>query len=321
MNKKNKVSDIFPPSGSIKLLYKNVCEITSIPLALVTSRIIKKYPEKESDNEFTILTAMANELATVPNYDSTKLLNYIFSLVNFDELSDYLDTTIDIKDIINELWCSKSIKSNYSLALQSDISPKEIFNYSPYKEVWFQNVILNNKLHLTNPKDFNDPFDFKFSDLLYENSKDFRVCCFSTQSDNILLYSNYAEKHTGICYIFDPLKLDNQNGPPRIQKVNYYKMLPDFDIQQEVALCLTTKNSAWKYENEYRLFNLKNDYPIPSVDYDFNHSALIGIILGCEMKFKSEVKSILRKSNHKHRLFEAIKTNGSFGIKINEINY
>lgn len=326
----NELYKIFQPQGSIKLLYRGVHEIATIPLSLVTSVIMKQKPMCEQDKEFRILTDFQSDFDR-PGYniDREKCLHYIFDSISFEDIEDFLNIGLDRKNIIAKFWKYKTTHISYTLDLLSDKPPQSLFNYSQLDEIWLKQIVLDNKIYASNPLDFNDPFDCKnYAGNLSEIGK-IGVISFSTENDNILLYSHYAKKHSGICYIYDSALLASsmrQGGSlinPQIQKVRYYKRWPNFDIDNEYALYLTSKNSVWSYENEYRLFCLTNDNKLlSSGHYKFDPSALKGIILGCENNHKDMIIDIIKSSSFYNSiaLYESTKIENSFRIQISQIS-
>ena len=106
-------------------------------------------------------------------------------------------------------------------------------------------------------------------------SKVIGVSCFSTTSDNILMWSHYADKHRGVCIEYDfsllekleninafllpviysierPLlpvdKLDLKNGQDTQESVK--RIMPD------LIRAILTKSEFWGYENEWRFIAL-----------------------------------------------------------------
>jgi hypothetical protein len=168
------------------------------------------------------------------------------------------------------------------------------------------NLLLDSSLWFSNPKDFNDPFDMRFSsdlsfdevlpkDILqlevakyafsklgideeqfldqidkeiehvgfdpkelvnifvYQMFQNMGMCCFSKTYDNILLWSHYAEGHTGVCIEFDQTELN------KMEKTLFFDLdySDDFPIAKE-AIDLRKafrKSECWKYEMEARLLH------------------------------------------------------------------
>lgn len=96
-----------------------------------------------------------------------------------------------------------------------------------------------------------------------------RPCCFNELNDDILLWSRYAQDHTGICLIFKSvnygdnyvLPLDSPHYLP-FWEVNYTNDKPkkvnllDMNNEEEITRIMEfmrTKSKKWKYEKERRL--------------------------------------------------------------------
>ena len=83
------------------------------------------------------------------------------------------------------------------------IKDNEKFYYM-YKEVNKNTIetLINRGVYKNKVENFNDPFDpyfKKYNTILDEELKDIRITCFSTTSNNILLWSHYGNNHKGIC--------------------------------------------------------------------------------------------------------------------------
>jgi hypothetical protein len=171
----------------------------------------------------------------------------------------------------------------------------KLYQYQPISKYTLQNLILK-KIWASNPKFFNDPFEFAVRDnyritddgkvqpFSYEEKKfvaqikaeidNFGVTCFSEREDILLLWSHYSSNHTGMCLTFDI----KDPKPVNLFKVNYDKSFPDIrDYENNDFLkYLTTKGESWKYEQEHRLiFNEGvGHYQFPG--------QLVEITLGCK---------------------------------------
>lgn len=88
---------------------------------------------------------------------------------------------------------------------------------------------------------------------IQNNYKKFRICSFTVNKRNLLLWSHYADSHKGFCVEFDatiqPIFF--------AQKVNYENKLPEVSYPMHgdgtgfgPALI---KSEDWEYENEYRI--------------------------------------------------------------------
>lgn len=192
-------------------------------------------------------------------------------------------------------------------------------------------IIKNKRLKIASIDDFNDPFEFRFA---YEGTNkeleeafknvheyqkhNYRVISFSKDSNNLILWAHYANKHKGILIKFDlnEMKQDGTSFNETTIKVNYtherIKFSADFDLKvnENKALDLFkkinyTKFKKWKYEDEYRTiikFDFKENIPyIPILPKSIKE-----IVLGLNCSWKTEliVKSLLKDMDYKHVLLK-----------------
>ncbi|MHC1756218.1 MAG: DUF2971 domain-containing protein [Methanosarcina sp.] len=122
------------------------------------------------------------------------------------------------------------------------------------------------------------------------------VCCFSKNSNNILMWSHYAHHHKGVCLRFkSKLKegfphLTINSKDVRLFPMNYDIIPPDpinFHNQNEeniqLSKLLSTKSLDWKYEQEYRMFLTEED--AKGNLNKFKKDELEGIILGMRTNY------------------------------------
>jgi hypothetical protein len=128
--------------------------------------------------------------------------------------------------------------------------------------------------------DMNDPFelagvvlpDETLCKVLVDLANETGALCFSRKRDNPLLWSHYADKHRGLCLVFD-IEL----GPKvEVLKIDYVKIKPKLSVEpflravaarregrsltpeerseaKKVVMPLyCTKFEKWRYENEVR---------------------------------------------------------------------
>jgi hypothetical protein len=102
------------------------------------------------------------------------------------------------------------------------------------------------------------------------------IFCLSETNDSVLMWSHYAEKHSGICI---------EMGVPEISnsavKVNYVEELPTLNFfehdQEDLAkLVLLSKQKQWAYEREWRII----DPAFPSGLHRLNKTVVSAIIFG-----------------------------------------
>ena len=130
------------------------------------------------------------------------------------------------------------------------------------------------------------------------------VCCFSAESkvNDIIMWSNYANRHKGICLIFDS---DNlfvckykgkgpfilPSGPREVKYTDKY--LDEDPLLKELnsKTFLTTKFQQWSNEKEYRYISSA------AGNYNFNPEKLIEIVFGLRIlpEAKETIKKIVNK--------------------------
>jgi hypothetical protein len=170
-------------------------------------------------------------------------------------------------------------------------------------------------------QNYEEKFIEKLNQGMKENiEKDFGIYSLTTQRNNFLMWSHYADAHKGICMGFNTQILFNQINPI-FAEVIYQEDLPKhsiFDDEVEsVAKLLTIKSKVWEYEDEYRFIKL--NYTRKEVSIPL--SGLVEIIFGCRMdtSCKAALKEIITKNNPGCKLFECSLNKKKFEIDITQI--
>lgn len=100
-----------------------------------------------------------------------------------------------------------------------------------------------------------------------DDNKNSGVVCLSEVNDSILMWSHYAQNHTGICIEFDRTP-DNPLGDPEIcTPVEYSSKYPVIDFGkmllnrdgQTLNLMMRYKADCWAYEKEWRVITDHGD--------------------------------------------------------------
>ena len=100
-----------------------------------------------------------------------------------------------------------------------------------------------------------------------KNNKEFRIACFSEKNDNILMWSHYADAHSGFCIEYDISDLRKFNylygflAPVKYLKrpneVNYIKIDDKWaELRLKYNYC---KCDYWMYEQEWRIVLMEQD--------------------------------------------------------------
>ncbi len=178
----------------------------------------------------------------------------------------------------------------------------KLYRYQPINQKTLSSLV-KEKNWVSDPLDFNDPFEFSFKEIYNANKQNeltyleedsrmvrqlyheivsnYGVVCYSSVVPNILLYSHYADKHRGLCLEFEVENIENSN----LKEVEYcteFKRiafsLENNSQKEEIEMILTSKSTVWACEKEYRqIFNFKNNY----TNYP---GKLTRIIFGCQAK-------------------------------------
>jgi hypothetical protein len=108
---------------------------------------------------------------------------------------------------------------------------------------------------------------------IIDDNKNSGVVCLSEVNNSILMWSHYAQNHTGICIEFHRTP-DSPLGDPEIcTPVQYSSNYPVIDFGkmllnrdgQTLNLMMRYKADCWAYEKEWRVITDKGDMPCPLV--------------------------------------------------------
>ncbi len=156
-------------------------------------------------------------------------------------------------------------------------------------------------------------------DNITDNSKtkqksNYRVSCFSGIKDEILMWSHYADKHTGICI---GISMSPNTPDYFVLPVNYTIDFnpPDFLTETEKSLryWMTTKYQKWDYEEEYRMINILG-FELATI----KQNSIQEIIFGCKVDEKviTETTKLLTKNGYDLNIISKMKkSNSRFELK------
>ncbi|WP_223787732.1 DUF2971 domain-containing protein [Marinicella meishanensis] len=144
------------------------------------------------------------------------------------------------------------------------------------------------------------------------------ITCFSERSNNILMWSHYANNHSGAC-----IELSTESELFRVfNKVNYTKLIPKKDLLRffnselsihEVVNHFITKFDAWEYEEEWRLFVEEGGQPI-----SYPADSLKSIYFGLRTEI-SDIEKVVRLDLNV-KLFKAKLSDKEFEIDFEQLN-
>ena len=153
------------------------------------------------------------------------------------------------------------------------------------------------------------------------------ILCLTEDPNNLLMWSHYANKHTGIVIQFSPKDIDSPL--PRAKPVRYSRQLPTLKyedllynpnekIHKIIEEYTHTKSIDWQYEKEWRIVVAGNVGIRP-----FLLAEIDAIYLGCNItpENKAKVASIAREKYLQATLFQARKSPSCFSLDFEEIEY
>lgn len=177
-------------------------------------------------------------------------------------------------------------------------------------EIFLKDIFKNNEMYASAFDKLNDPMDSffehkssvnkSFLDEIHNDKYKHKVLSLSETYDNILMWTHYANNHTGIVIGVNIEENDNIY----IDKVEYKSKLPEFDSSKEndtnykkkfAKKVLMTKLLPWKYEQEIRVLSENNHVKVKIKEIYFGCKIKdedMETIKGCIKKEKIEIKNI-----------------------------
>lgn len=214
-----------------------------------------------------------------------------------EKLKKFFDKTLDIETSINFNYCHTEEER-----LRLSIFIYKVRNYS------FEKVPVPDKICYGILKALNDDFLEKKNNL----TDKFLVSCLTTEKDNILMWSHYANNHKGFCIEYDLseaknnyLKLNEEekntfnNLFPVVYSENRKEII-NYNFNGDTFLSwyllgLLRKYHVWSYEKEWRLALLKQEYP----DQIIKFFPIKAVYCGCKMSKEEieKIEEIIREKN------------------------
>ena len=152
--------------------------------------------------------------------------------------------------------------------------PTEVDKLFKYYSLSINNLdaLMNNYFYLSNPRDFNDPFDCNVN--LVSNIEDLDnlqiternsysnlgIVSFSEEIENHLMWAHYTNNYNGFAIEFKGAGIQVQMDNNKIAKISLVKVLypkhptrikHEYPFAQRYVL--TTKFKQWEYEKEWRI--------------------------------------------------------------------
>lgn len=160
---------------------------------------------------------------------------------------------------------------------------------------------------------------------------DTSIFCLSETHDNLLMWSHYAQNHTGAVIKF--LALPEVDSPLIVaQPVRYSEHMPrlkfasllDFyEARMNVLETITlSKSVVWSYEKEWRIVASLRDKTLDHEILPFAPEEVGAVYLGCKMtpEGRSEVIDVTRSHYPNAAIFQAEKHHGEFALEFRELD-
>jgi len=149
------------------------------------------------------------------------------------------------------------------------------------------------------------------------------VFSLSKHRDNLLLWSHYANNHTGFCIGFDTLKLYEDTGAG-IGRVTYLDDYPEIQFSgqgniNDLIVQILTKSEVWSYEDEFRFTHFEGANKLFSI----RSESITDLILGCSIERENK-ESLLRVveniPNLNHiKVYQAEKHSSKFELEFTKL--
>ncbi|MBR0868211.1 DUF2971 domain-containing protein [Bradyrhizobium sp. YCK136] len=169
---------------------------------------------------------------------------------------------------------------------------------------------------------------YQMSGMESEIQKLYRVYCLTTKPADTLMWSHYAQNHTGICLEFGCAN----DVLSSALKVVYCETYPPLDLAdndaQTILLPLIAKAKAWEYEDEYRLIAQEEAEALSRESLITKSNllllpdgALTSIIIGCVASDAAcgAVRDIVRRSGRKIGLKQAERVPNHYSLTIKDV--
>lgn len=186
-------------------------------------------------------------------------------------------------------------------------------------------IIVESQLYCAALHTFDDPFEARFISLpdptfadRYRSSlaNEFSACCFSEPADHGLLWSLYAEGHSGICIEFSAT---HPHSPlVDAQRVDCDDVLPVVDFrlgspEDRARLVHLRKATMWRHQAEWRLLG-----PTPPGPAQIDPAIVTSVILGCRATAETEayVRDWIAARGLACRLRRAIMVRNRYALRI-----
>ena len=156
-------------------------------------------------------------------------------------------------------------------------------------------------------------------------TSDFRLFCLTPHPANLLMWSRYGDKHKGVA-----LRFRTDGGFDRAWKVHYASQYPNVSFSfgssrfDQMKALVLTKSADWSYEDEFRLFRVKDRIrkePFPT-HFLFRPDLLDGVILGSELEAdkEKEILEMVKLRTASTEILRATRSSREYSLDITRVD-
>lgn len=149
-----------------------------------------------------------------------------------------------------------------------------------------------------------------------EQKKETKICCFSRDNCNLLMWTHYASAHKGVCLEFN-MTVDPAFFIAPIDVVytrDYAESNLLSDPKTAVMNLVRTKSLDWQYEKEIRIVKLNEK----KNKFYYNSNALVSIIFGCKCS-DEDINMIIGIMGSKIKYKKCVLDNECYKINIKDM--
>ena len=144
------------------------------------------------------------------------------------------------------------------------------------------------------------------------------MLCLTSKRNDILMWSHYADGHSGICLEFDT----KHEFFGRALPVRYLERRPAINpfrqsYEEMLDAAILTKAQHWEYEDEWRIIEYNSG---PGI-YGYPPAALTGIILGTRISDSQalEIENLIKQERPPVKLYRAKSDDQLYAVGITQI--
>lgn len=224
------------------------------------------------------------------------LRQYLFRVLTTDIIYKYsdFDTAID------KILIGSTLRFRNPDEFNDPFDCHESLLKLNHKKEMVEEALNSSKLNLTREqrrKFARDGFKKeKYSPIIKGERNRFKLSCFSAKSNEVLMWSHYANSHRGICVGFNfPHKYDEKFILCPVKYLD--RIIPldgTSDVVRTILYLMTTKSERWKYEDEIRAVTKTKTSELIDEDIQFDRVYVKEIRFGCKVS-KEKIKYALKK--------------------------